>query len=163
MITEGNTDLMSVDYSFLQTIDNRWVDSQRYGQRDPARDCLYCGTAAGGTHDQYKRRACPVAVCLACGSDICFFSSGSGCPRCFVGLIPGWSGNTTTCQRAHCEEQAVKIVRKRKVCATHGGATPVPEVRFRTWVRAQDYFRKIIDANAEARARREAKDAQEAT
>jgi hypothetical protein len=145
-----------VDYSFLETIDNRWIDSSAKRIFEPEKQCLYCGTFAGGTRDQFGRRACPTSTCLACGSELCLFGSGSECKRCFVGLIPGWSGNTTGCQRVRCEKQAVKIVRRRKVCATHGGPSPVQEVNFHTWVRAQDYFRKIIDLNAAAHARREA-------
>jgi hypothetical protein len=124
--------------------------------------CVYCGTHWGNDKDQYGRRACAAATCLACGSKQCMGNgAGNGqCSVCYIGLLPGWSGSTAQCQRARCTEQAVKIVRKRKVCATHGGPTPVElSSHYSRWERADLYVERQVEANrvaSAARARRQA-------
>ena len=68
--------------------------------------CDLCGTAGGTTG------RCNRSICMACGSAQCS-SNGLArgtCGICFIGLLPGWSGNNRKCSYKGCNNQAIARV-----------------------------------------------------
>lgn len=97
----------------------RYVDAMR--GHSPAGSCGYCGTFGGQIRlDGTGKLAHPATTCLHCGIRVCMAVT-SKCPRCFVGLLAGWSGHGGSCQRAKCDRPRAAFVRKRYVCSEHAG------------------------------------------
>lgn len=103
--------------------------------RHPDGSCGYCGSFGGGMRvDQSTgKRYHDATTCLHCGLRTCMAVS-SKCPRCFAGLLAGWSGHTGPCERARCDQPRVAYIRKRYVCSKHAGPPLIPDYTRLHWV-----------------------------
>lgn len=92
----------------------------RIHTREGAFGCRWCGTAWG---QPSRSGECERTTCLACKTPQCMgHGLGRGtCGVCFVGLLPGWSGNNDRpCGYKGCGEKAVALApRMGAVCASH--------------------------------------------
>lgn len=100
--------------------------TQRYVRRNRRIDdysgCCMCGTCWGAAIGAAKQGAmCAPSTCMACGSRQCQGNglSNGRCSVCYVGLLPGWSGNDGYCQYKGCSHKAVACDGKWYVCAEH--------------------------------------------
>lgn len=115
----------------------------RYVHRDrritDASHCQLCGSGGGiARPDASGRRVHPATTCLYCGIRTCMAVS-SKCPRCYVGLLAGWSGHSGACQRATCEQPRAAFIRKRYICAAHAGLPQIPDPK------QQHYLMRLVE------------------
>lgn len=81
-----------------------------------------------------NRRA---AQCKCCHAIVChgYGLSRGQCPVCYVGLLPGWSGDNGICCYKGCGKEAVARGRGRKfVCKTHADHQKIGVGDFKQWV-----------------------------
>ena len=103
-------------------------DSRAYRGIDQhgSRGCQACGSHHGGTTLEGFaaigiQSMCKVSTCLVCETPQCSSNGlGSGsCSICYIGMLTGWAGTGGTCQRVHCNRDAVGRYRRRKLCRQH--------------------------------------------
>ena len=90
---------------------------RRNGMVHPTATCLLCGVYYGELRPE---RACPVSICLACGSPQCLYNGlGRGqCSICLCGLLDGYS--VRMCGYTHCGKSAILAApRVKYACRDH--------------------------------------------
>lgn len=121
----------------------RFVRSHNFSDRQ---SCRYCGDFGGNLRpDSTGAPAHASTTCLYCGTRTCM-GIHSKCPRCYVGLLAGWSGHNLTCDRAHCEKPRAAFIRKRYICADHAGAPVIPDPK------TQHYLMRLVEVPDEIEA-----------
>lgn len=118
----------------------RLIRKEPYNIFDP-KQCRYCGSFYGTVEPGPRGcRQCRPSTCLLCGSRVCMtYGLARGtCPVCYIGLLPGWSGNDCRCQRKGCTNKAAGVYRKRRLCRDH-----IPADK---WTADLEQWREVDDA-----------------
>lgn len=105
--------------------------------RIDALHCRYCGFG-GMLRDSKGRIAHTATTCLHCGIRTCM-GVNSKCPRCYFGLLAGWSGHSGSCERARCEKPRAAYIRRRYICADHAGPPVIPDPK------KQHYLMRLVE------------------